>query len=111
MTDKPARVAVVTGGSSGMGRAVAVELGPSGCAAELCANDAAGLSSAADEIANGGGVASALNVDVTGQGALSAAIDGVAREWGRVDHLVTAAGRESKYSARRGRGPSGGDRG
>lgn len=85
-----------------MGRAVAVELASSGCVVALCANDAAGLSSAADEIANGGGVASALNVDVTDQGALSAAIDGVAREWGRVDHLVTAAGREGKYSARRG---------
>jgi NAD(P)-dependent dehydrogenase (short-subunit alcohol dehydrogenase family) len=92
LTDNPARVAVVTGASSGMGRAVAVELASSGCAVALCANDPAGLSSAADEIASRGGVASALNVDVTDQGALSAAIDGVAREWGRVDHLVTAAG-------------------
>lgn len=92
MIDKPARVAIVTGASSGIGRAVAIELASSGCAVALCANDSAGLRAAVDEIAERGGVARAIHVDVADQSALSMAIDGVASEWGRVDHLVAAAG-------------------
>jgi NAD(P)-dependent dehydrogenase (short-subunit alcohol dehydrogenase family) len=92
LTEKPARVAVVTGASSGIGRAVAIELAGSGCAVALCANDAAGLRVVGDEIADSGGQACAIHVDVTDQRALSMAIDRVTSRWGRVDHLVTAAG-------------------
>lgn len=92
MTDKTTRVAVVTGGSSGIGQAVAVELAAAGCAVAVCANEAAGVRTTVDEIADRRGVARGYVVDVTDQRALSTAIDSVAQEWGRIDHLVTAAG-------------------
>lgn len=92
MTDKPSRVAVVTGGSSGIGRATATELAISGCAVAVCANDPDGVRTMVDDIVGRGGTARALVVDVADGPALSSAVSGIVHEWGRIDHLVTAAG-------------------
>jgi 3-oxoacyl-[acyl-carrier protein] reductase len=89
-TDK--RVAIVTGASRGIGRAIATRLAGAGRHVVLVARSEGPLKDLAHEIGEGGGSASALAVDVGDGAALAAAIEGVAEELGRIDILVNNAG-------------------
>jgi NAD(P)-dependent dehydrogenase (short-subunit alcohol dehydrogenase family) len=86
------QVAIVTGASSGLGRATARRLASDGAAVSLLARDAGGLSGVQQEIASGGGTALALPADLAEPTATEAAVRRTAAEWGRVDILVNAAG-------------------
>lgn len=86
------RVAAVTGGGSGLGRAMAAGLAQAGAAvAVLDVNDegAAGTASAIDAA---GGEALALHCDVTDSTAVNEAAERIVGELGRVDVLVNSAG-------------------
>ncbi|RZU31899.1 SDR family oxidoreductase [Blastococcus saxobsidens] len=85
------RVAVVTGASSGLGRAVALRLARDGLRIALLARDAGDLSEVQREIERGGGTARARPVDLTDAAEAHAAVDEVVDAWGRVDVLVNAA--------------------
>lgn len=83
------RVALVTGGGGGIGRAVALELARSGCAVAVADLDR----QAAEEVAEqAGSRALALAMDVTDAGAVDAGLAGVRRQLGEVDVLVNCAG-------------------
>ena len=86
------RAAIVTGASSGIGRATAKRLSRDGCHILAVGRDEDALASTCREIAAEGGVAQALAADVTsddGPGRIVAmAID----LFGRIDVLVNAAG-------------------
>jgi NAD(P)-dependent dehydrogenase (short-subunit alcohol dehydrogenase family) len=86
------RTAVVTGGASGLGRAMA--LGLAGAGARVLVADLtedAGAEVVA-EIAGGGGEASFERVDVTVEAEVRALADRAAAAHGRVDVLVNSAG-------------------
>ncbi|MDK3256835.1 SDR family oxidoreductase [Blastococcus capsensis] len=86
------RVAVVTGASSGLGRAVAHRLARDGYRVALLARDAGDLAGLAEDIGRSGGSALSRPVDLAGAAPAQAAVAEVVARWGRVDVLVNAAG-------------------
>ena len=87
-----ARVAIVTGASRGIGRAVAVRLAREGRRVVLMARSEGPLTEVRAAIEEAGGSAWVKAVDVGHADALAAAIDEVAGELGRLDILVNNAG-------------------
>ena len=86
MSSRP-RVALVTGASRGIGRAVATRLAEAGYAVAVAARSEAQIELAAEEIG-----ARALALDVADAGAVEAAIATVERELGPLSLLVNNAG-------------------
>jgi len=94
MSDSTKRVAIVTGGSRGIGRAISIRLGADGFA--VVVNYAAGASAAAetvDAITAAGGRAIAVQADVADEVAVGAMFDRAEQELGGVDVVVSSAGR------------------
>jgi NAD(P)-dependent dehydrogenase (short-subunit alcohol dehydrogenase family) len=89
------KAALVTGASSGIGRAVARRLAAEGAAVGLVARRGAVLAEVADEIERGGGRAVALPANVCEVAAIQRAVDGAVQAFGRLDVLVCAAARST----------------
>ena len=85
------RLAVVTGGSSGIGRAMAVALGRSGARVVLVARGKPGLDETVAELAGHGVRAGAISADLADRAAVPAAIDKILSGYGEPDILVNAA--------------------
>ena len=85
------RVAFVTGAASGIGRAIAARLGAEGAAVVLADRDTAGAQTAAEEL-GGADVAVAVEVDVSDESAVAAAVREAAATFGGVDLVVNNAG-------------------
>ncbi|RZU63580.1 GolD/DthD family dehydrogenase [Zhihengliuella halotolerans] len=90
--DLTGRTAIVTGGASGLGNAIARALAERGAVVVLADRDAAALGAAADALAADGLEARTLAVDVTDRDALTRAVDDLASALGRIDILVNSAG-------------------
>lgn len=86
------RAAVVTGGASGIGRAIAEALAREGARVAVLDVNEAGARETAAAIARAGGVADAYRVDVTDVAAVDAAIDLIAERWVGLHVLVNCAG-------------------
>jgi NAD(P)-dependent dehydrogenase (short-subunit alcohol dehydrogenase family) len=86
------RVAVVTGGGSGMGRAIGLEFAAEGARAAAADIDLAKAQDAAEEIRRGGGEALAVRVDVTRSAEVRAMAAEVLSRFGAIDILVNNAG-------------------
>ena len=87
------RRALITGGSRGIGFAVAEALAAEGAAVGLIARDADHLAAAARRLRDRGPVTVAIAAaDVTDTPALHDAVDAIAAELGGLDHLVANAG-------------------
>ena len=86
------RVALVTGASRGIGRAIALSLGQQGRHVVCVARDAQKLDAVAKAIVEAGGAASVKTCDMSDQAAVAALIETVAQEHGRLDILVNNAG-------------------
>jgi NAD(P)-dependent dehydrogenase (short-subunit alcohol dehydrogenase family) len=86
-------VFLITGASSGIGRALAVEVARRGGRVGVIARRAELLESVVEECAAAGGDAIALPCDVTDRAAFEAAVEHVVEHYGRVDVLVNNAGR------------------
>ena len=93
MTSPQQRVAIVTGGSGGIGRVAAERLGQDGVSVAV---HYAGNQARADEVVEAitakGGRAVAVGGDVADEEAMAAAFDAVEREFGGVDVVVHTAG-------------------
>jgi NAD(P)-dependent dehydrogenase (short-subunit alcohol dehydrogenase family) len=85
------KVVVVTGASSGVGRAIARAAGERGARVALLARGVEGLHAAAKEIARTGGESLVLPVDVADARSVDAAADVVASTWGGIDVWVNNA--------------------
>lgn len=86
------QVVLITGASSGIGRALAVELGRRGASVALLARRAEELQKVAAEVEEAGGRALTLPADVRDAAEVEASVARVLSEWGRVDVLVANAG-------------------
>ena len=102
MADGPFRldgkVAVVTGGSQGIGRAISMALADAGASVAVTnlrvkQDDVQAL---CGEIARSGGTARGYELDVTETAAIPAAMDRIAADLGRLDILVNNAGVRSE---------------
>ena len=85
------RVALVTGASRGIGRAIALGLAAKG-AEVVAAARGDHAAAVADEIRAAGGRAEAVAIDVTDSASVETAVAGVLARTGRVDILVNNAG-------------------
>ncbi len=86
------QIAVVTGASSGIGRATALALARQGANLTLAARTAGPLEQVACEVRNLGREALAIPTDVSSQEQVDRLIAATLERWGRVDILVANAG-------------------
>jgi NAD(P)-dependent dehydrogenase (short-subunit alcohol dehydrogenase family) len=99
MKDKPhPRIVMVTGATSGIGRAVARRFASASDRIIAIGRDSAELSEVAADIVRDGGECSAIRCDVTDDAAVDKAFESVMGETGRLDVLVNAAGHISTGS-------------
>src|SRR5947209_4190559 len=83
------RVALVTGGNGGLGRAMALGLRAAGARVAVTGRDAAKNARVAEEFGSESGV---LQVDVRSEQDVAAAVAGVVERFGHLDILVNNAG-------------------
>jgi 3-oxoacyl-[acyl-carrier protein] reductase len=93
MGDLAGRVAVVTGASKGIGRAIALELAEAGADLVVNARGADMLDAVAKEIAVRGRQAHAVAADVATPEGAAMVVEGARQRFGRVDVLVNNAGK------------------
>lgn len=87
------QVAIVTGGSRGIGRAIALQLAAEGAAVVVNYRSREPEAEAlVAEIAQQGGRAFAFQANVTDEAAVRQLVDGTVRQLGRIDILVSNAG-------------------
>lgn len=86
------QVAIVTGGASGIGRAVVHALAARGVLAVIIDIDGEGAARVVAEVEALGQKARALNVDVRDRAAVGKAVQDVHREHGRLDYMFNNAG-------------------
>ena len=85
------RVAIITGGASGIGRAMALALAEAGADVAIGSRTAS-TSPCKDEIEARGVRAVAMNLDVTSTDSVQAFYDAVVKAFGKVDILANSAG-------------------
>lgn len=90
--DLSGQVAVVTGASQGIGRAIAETLAANGATVVLVARNAGKLADVAAAIHAAGGTAEVFPCDVTQGEAIAAVIEAIVEKLGRLDILVNNAG-------------------
>lgn len=86
------RWAIVTGGASGIGRAMALRLAREGWHVALADRDLEGAEHAAREISSAGGSAEAYQLDVSQHDQWDSLVARLRSEWPHLDLLVNAAG-------------------
>lgn len=90
--DLSGQVAIVTGASQGLGRAIAIRLGGSGAKVACIARNAEKLADTVDAITAAGGTAEAFSCSVTDEASVQKTVDDVIEKWGKLDILVNNAG-------------------
>jgi 3-oxoacyl-[acyl-carrier protein] reductase len=87
------KVALVTGGSDGIGKAAALSLAREGARVAICARGKEKLDQAAEEIrSETGAEVLALPCDVWNEAEVQSMVEQIAGQWGRIDILFNNAG-------------------
>ncbi len=92
-------VAIVTGGGTGIGLAVARELGALGASIAICGRRSEPLAAAAAELAGAGVDVLHATADIREPDAVNAFVDAVRARFGRVDVLINNAGGQFPVAA------------
>ena len=99
--DWKGKVVLITGASSGIGRALALEWGRRGARLALTARRGEELLRLGEEIERAGGEALASPADVRDPEAMKEVAEHVRKRWGRIDVLVANAGMSSTTAGTR----------
>ena len=91
------KVAIVTGGASGIGRAAVMALAGAGARVVVLDRDGAGVSSAVEEATRAGGSAVAMPFDLTDVKRIPDAVARVLQQLERIDILVNCAGIAGRF--------------
>ena len=86
------KVALVTGSSSGIGKAIALRFGEEGASVVVAARNAEGCEKTARAIRQKGGVARVIQTDIRHEGQVDALFERTVQDCGRVDVAVHNAG-------------------
>jgi NAD(P)-dependent dehydrogenase (short-subunit alcohol dehydrogenase family) len=87
-----AKVALVTGAGSGIGRAAALRLAADGVRVALLSRTASELREVAKQVDELGSEAMVLSADVSREADLTKAVERIRRRWGRLDLVIANAG-------------------
>jgi len=86
------KVALVTGGATGIGRAIALELAKNGARVAIASRSLSRINSTVEELRTAGFVALAVQMDVRKRSEVEAGITAIVSEWGGLHILVNNAG-------------------
>ena len=86
------KVALVTGGATGIGRAIAIELAKNGARVAIASRSLSRIKSTADELRSAGFSALGVQMDVRKKRDVEAGIAATVSEWGPLHILVNNAG-------------------
>lgn len=86
------KVAIITGGNRGIGKAIAKGFAAEGASLTIAARDAALLTQTAEELRNRGAKVIAVPTDVTDEGQIKTLFEKAMNEYDRLDILVNNAG-------------------
>jgi NAD(P)-dependent dehydrogenase (short-subunit alcohol dehydrogenase family) len=89
------KVVLITGGTDGLGAALADRLVEEGARVAVCGRDSGRLAATGQRLLDVGGDALAMQADVTVPADLERFVDAAVTRWGRVDGLVNNAGKSS----------------
>jgi NAD(P)-dependent dehydrogenase (short-subunit alcohol dehydrogenase family) len=92
MTRLEGKIAIVTGGGTGIGKGVARALAREGAGVVLASRNTAVLEAAAEELRGEGGPVAVVGTDVTDEAQVEALFAETGRRFGRLDLLVNNAG-------------------
>jgi NAD(P)-dependent dehydrogenase (short-subunit alcohol dehydrogenase family) len=92
MTTLADKVAIVTGGGTGIGRGIALALAAEGCKVVICGRRESPLSKVAEEITASGGEVLALRVDVSQEEDAARLVEKAHQAFRQVDILINNAG-------------------
>jgi 3-oxoacyl-[acyl-carrier protein] reductase len=92
------KVAIVTGGASGIGRAIAIELSKFGAKVLIADLAIANAEKTVCEIESAGSKAVAFKVDITNRREVERMVNQTIKKFGRIDILVNSAGIISRYT-------------
>ena len=93
--DLDGQVAIITGAGSGIGQATAEALAQAGVRVALAARTQTALDAVADTIHTAGGTTLVVPTDVRDEAQIEQLVTRTHAEWGRLDILITSAGRAS----------------
>jgi NAD(P)-dependent dehydrogenase (short-subunit alcohol dehydrogenase family) len=97
--DLRGRVALITGGSRGIGATSAQALASAGAAVVVCSRTESDLQAVCTGIKYAGGEAHAIVADVTDEAAVERTVEEVVRRFGRLDILLNNAGKNVRKPA------------
>jgi len=89
------KVVLITGGTDGLGAALADRLVEEGARVAVCGREPQRLAAAQERLRDAGGNALVVQADVTRLADLERFVDAAATRWGRIDGLVNNAGKSA----------------
>lgn len=97
--DLSGKVALITGGSRGLGREIALAFADHGADVVIASRKIASCELVADAVREKGRKASAIALDASDWKQMDALVDRVYAEWGRIDILVNNAGKSPSIAS------------
>lgn len=86
------KIAIVTGASSGIGRAIAIEFAQAKCTVVLAARNRQELENTAKQVEDAGGIADIFKLELQEEDSIRALVEYVGEKFGKLDILVNNAG-------------------